>query len=82
VPEPHAIRIFADVPGAKVLLDEAEFGSWREGSFSDTLPNGGPHKLKLMLGKSEVFSIEFHAIQGRLQDSSRLLQPVICLWLW
>ena len=63
-PEPHVIRVSADVPGAKVLLDGTEIGPLQDGFFSYPLAGGGPHTLKLVNGRNEVFSVEFQAEPG------------------
>lgn len=63
-PEPHAIRVAADMPGARVLLDGAEIGSLQEGAFSHELTEPGKHTLKLMNGRAEVFSVRFEANPG------------------
>jgi len=72
VPEPYVIHISAAMPTAKVLLDDAEIGALQEGSFSYDLPGTGNHTLKLVAGKSDVFSITFQADEGM---PARLLAP-------
>jgi hypothetical protein len=64
-PEPHAIRISADMQGAKVILDGNEIGTIQEGSFSYDLPAGGTHNLQLRDGRGEVFSVSFAAEPGK-----------------
>jgi eukaryotic-like serine/threonine-protein kinase len=72
VPAPHFIRILADLGAAQVKLDDTEIGALQDGNFSSALPTAGPHTLRLLIGKKEVFSIQFQADEGA---PTRLLSP-------
>jgi eukaryotic-like serine/threonine-protein kinase len=65
-PAPHAIRIFADgVRNGQVLLDDAAIEPLQNGSYShDLTADGNKHTLKLLDGKTQIFSVEFQADPG------------------
>ncbi|HEY6345526.1 MAG TPA: tetratricopeptide repeat protein [Bryobacteraceae bacterium] len=65
-PAPHVIRIFADgVRNGQVLLDDAAMEPLQNGSYShDLMGDGNKHTLKLLDGKSPVFSVDFQADIG------------------
>ena len=74
LPEPQIIRISADMPAGKVLLDGVEVGSLQEGMFTFELSSWGPHVLKLTDGRNDVLTAEF---RSEIATPARLTAPVV-----
>jgi serine/threonine-protein kinase len=62
--EPTELRIAADTPAARVLLDDNEIGVLDNGIFGNAVPGEGTHTVKLLDVKKEILAVQFDVKPG------------------